>query len=454
MVTLIRTTSVYLLVSLLATPVLAADSTLKSSNFTMDDVNFASTTVLTSTQDGVPPTISSQGPQVSNLAPTSVTITWETDKKSTSTVEYGATTAYGQSAGSAEPVTVHSVAIAGLKEETTYHFHVVSEDAFGGTSNSADTSFTTPAATQFQEVSISQVTYTTALVKVVTGGLKTVAVSYGTNASLTENSKQVSTVVTTAENNFPLTGLKPGTKYFIRIDGQDSKGNPAKMSGLTFTTTAEPQLVTFTATATSPNEMTVSVKTSTPTTATAIYRSSLDSQDNSAGDTTLATTHELKLTKLYGATEYKLTVTVTDAGGKRLTSQPLTISTLTDTDPPVLTNPNLNVSRVGDQIMVTARWETNEPVVSSLKVTSKVNPKDSVNIPEASVYSVTQILTASGLVPKTPYVLTAESVDKAGNRSTRQVNFVTPSVRKSILDLISQNLSRLVDPLSNLVNSF
>ncbi|WP_144658627.1 galactose oxidase-like domain-containing protein [Paenarthrobacter nicotinovorans] len=72
------------------------------------------------------------------------TITWTTDETSTSQVEYGTTTAYGQSTVQNSMLqTAHSEAVAGLSPGTLYHYRVKSADAASNVAVSADSTFTT-----------------------------------------------------------------------------------------------------------------------------------------------------------------------------------------------------------------------------------------------------------------------------------------------------------------------
>jgi hypothetical protein len=95
--------------------------------------------------DSVPPAIS--GVASSSITATRATITWNTDKGSTSQVDYGTTTAYGTST-TLDPslVTAHSVTVTGLTAGTTYHFRVDSKNSSGFGSSSSDATFATTAA--------------------------------------------------------------------------------------------------------------------------------------------------------------------------------------------------------------------------------------------------------------------------------------------------------------------
>jgi hypothetical protein len=72
------------------------------------------------------------------------TISWATTLPSTAMVEYGPTTSYGSSTATDElGDTAHTQSIAGLDDDTTYHYRVVSTDEGGRTILSSDQTFTT-----------------------------------------------------------------------------------------------------------------------------------------------------------------------------------------------------------------------------------------------------------------------------------------------------------------------
>ncbi|MDB6121455.1 MAG: Fibronectin type domain protein [Pedosphaera sp.] len=78
-----------------------------------------------------------------NLTDTSVSISWFTDVSSDSAVEYGPTTAYGNSVTNATMTFSHSVSLTGLTASTLYHYRVKSKNGSGLQSISGDFTFTT-----------------------------------------------------------------------------------------------------------------------------------------------------------------------------------------------------------------------------------------------------------------------------------------------------------------------
>jgi len=81
---------------------------------------------------------------VSGVSATSATITWTTDEASDTQVQYGISSLYGSATVlDSTLVTSHSVQLTGLLPDTTYHFRVVSKDAFSNSTMSSDTTFVT-----------------------------------------------------------------------------------------------------------------------------------------------------------------------------------------------------------------------------------------------------------------------------------------------------------------------
>jgi len=92
--------------------------------------------------DSAPPIISNV--RTSDVRATIAKILWDTDEVATSQVEYGTTTAYGNTTPE-DPalVTAHTVQLTGLQPNTTYHFRVKSKDGANNAAVSGDYTFTT-----------------------------------------------------------------------------------------------------------------------------------------------------------------------------------------------------------------------------------------------------------------------------------------------------------------------
>ena len=88
-----------------------------------------------------PPVIS--GVQSTSVSDRSATIVWGTDQQSTSILQYGLNTSYGNSVTNATLTTSHSITISNLSANTTCHYLASSANAGGYVGKSTDSTFTT-----------------------------------------------------------------------------------------------------------------------------------------------------------------------------------------------------------------------------------------------------------------------------------------------------------------------
>jgi len=80
---------------------------------------------------------------VATASAASATITWTTDVASTSRVDYGITSAYGNYVYDSSLVTSHSLTLAGLRGGTIYHFKITSTRSGSNDGVTADSAFVT-----------------------------------------------------------------------------------------------------------------------------------------------------------------------------------------------------------------------------------------------------------------------------------------------------------------------
>ncbi|MCC6398109.1 MAG: hypothetical protein IT282_13935, partial [Bacteroidetes bacterium] len=97
------------------------------------------------TTDVLPPLVYN----VSSIAGSSVIqVSWKTDERSTSVLEYGLTAAYGSSVIDNTLRTDHTLQITSLTAETPYHFRIVADDSLDQTTTTGDFLDTTTAVTK------------------------------------------------------------------------------------------------------------------------------------------------------------------------------------------------------------------------------------------------------------------------------------------------------------------
>ena len=425
---------------------------IQSANYVMDNLNFGSSNVLSSNQDNIPPAISSLGPQIKELTPSTVTIDWETDKKSTSFIQYGTSKEYGQETGNSTLVTLHDITVSGLKPETLYHYRVKSVDAYTTAGYSNDGTFTTPAEKGINSIKIGDVTYTTALISWTTGNATASEVQYGTTTDYGKSIKNTSLSFTT-NHTVQLTDLTPGTDYHFRIVATSADGTSDRSSDLSFTTIAEPNFVSIKITPQSANEAVVQWRTNTRTSGIVTYQSlglkEAKKDKQTSGDGDYKQEHTLTLKSLIGKTQYELTITATDQQGKQTTSSKRTFSTLSDSTPPKIIDLHISTTRSGDTIITTATWKTDEPSTSKAILKPK-NGGSPVSLPGSGSLETEHTVIGTGLKPGTLYSLQAIASDPYGNQSQAEISFVTPKVAKGIFALLAEVFARSFGWLLNL----
>lgn len=197
----------------------------------------------TAPADTTPPVIS--GTAASNVTSTSAVVTWSTNETSTSQVEFGLTTSYGSSSAlDTTPVSSHTRTLSGLSPSTTYNYRVISTDAAGNTSTSANNTFTTSAtpdttAPVISSISAGSLTSTSVNIAWTTNEASTSQVEYGPTTSY--GSLTSLDVALLTGHSATLTNLSPATTYNYRIISKDAAGNTATSGNNTFTTAAQQQ---------------------------------------------------------------------------------------------------------------------------------------------------------------------------------------------------------------------
>ena len=123
-----------------------------SGNLSAQSASRSATTLAADTNPPVISAVSSSG-----VSSSSATISWTTNEAADSQVEYGTTTAYGQSTPvNPALVTSHSQVLSGLAAGTTYHYRVKSRDGSNNLAVSTDHVFTTGSvAPQREDVMIA-----------------------------------------------------------------------------------------------------------------------------------------------------------------------------------------------------------------------------------------------------------------------------------------------------------
>jgi hypothetical protein len=206
--------------------------------------------------DTTAPTLS--GIVASNITATGATIAWNTNEAATRQIQYGLTTAYGQSTTlNSTLLTSHSQTLSNLSAGSVYHYRVISQDAAGNSATSLDNTFTTSAApdttapTAVSNLSASGILTTSFTISWTApndppsnSAAKTYDIRYATSPITTGN--WASAIQATGEQTpatpgsnetYILAGLNSSTTYYIAIISTDTTGNVSVLSNVVTATT-------------------------------------------------------------------------------------------------------------------------------------------------------------------------------------------------------------------------
>jgi Bacterial Ig domain/Purple acid Phosphatase, N-terminal domain len=195
-----------------------------------------SSTDFTFTTVGPPPAISNV--QASGLTTNSAAIGWTTDVAATSQVDYGTSTAYGNSTAlDSTLVTSHSQTLGGLMPATAYHYRVKSANSSGSLATSGDFTFTTatPAPPVISNVQTNSITGSGATVTWSTDTAADTTVQYGPTTSYGSTASTGGLATTHSQL---LTGLTPSTTYHYKVSSKDAYNQVSSSGDVTFTTAA------------------------------------------------------------------------------------------------------------------------------------------------------------------------------------------------------------------------
>ena len=321
-------------------------------------------------------------PSASSTTTKTTIISWTTGEASNSTVDYGTTIAYGDSDGdSAESVTSHSVALAGLTPGTPYYFRVKSRDSAGNEGSADNTgagyTFTTTASPAISAVSSGTPGQTSATITWTTTTNSDSLVEWGATATPDSSWTTVGNrAESVTSHSVAISGLTMSTTYYFQVKSRDSEGNQttANNSGAyySFSTGADSTAPTITTAPTASNALNNSAVISWVTGeagTTQISYSTTSGFAWGAGTTSTLKSeydynHSVSLTGLTRNTTYFVLARSLDASGNPTTSSQISFTTTGDSTAPVI---SLAIASSIDETSAVISWLTDEPASSQVQ---------------------------------------------------------------------------------------
>lgn len=431
--------------------------------------------------------------KIGTTTATSVVVTWQTNEKADSAINYGLQPDYGIVRVPVADRTTHSITLDNLDAGRTYYFRVVSADADGNQGLSADYKIQTEGAPKTgdnpskttEEIikEINQITNPQQLQEILNETVKAIkgisedltiigpptvvpettfatvkwttdraassqvdfSATLGFNGT-TYDFSQSSTGGDTTEHEIKLIGLEPFTEYSFKVKSKDSFGIEGASRNFTFRTKASlPDIRNLRIVKVEENAATLAWDTTVPAKALIEFQDLTTGIQNSVGRPTLATTHQMRLADLTLGTRYVAFVIAENSGGDRVRSQPIQFITVRDIAPPIITNVT-NESTIfpggESRIQTIVEWNTDEPSSCTMTFREGVaGGVDPVTLKKENIqYSTDHVEVIIDFAPATVYQFWLNCTDEAKN-TIQSENFVlfTPIQEKNIIDLILEN---------------
>lgn len=162
-------------------------------------------------------------------------IAWQSNRESTSEIEYGLDGRYGKKVSASDALTAdHKVTLSGLKGGETYHFRVLGFTRGKEQMLSDDYTFITLADTAIESYNVSQITDKKAIVAWKTNNKTTSQVDIrdkktGEHDTLLKDELS-------NDHKFDLKDLNPGADYAFTVGGKDENGKEVKSQEFGFRT--------------------------------------------------------------------------------------------------------------------------------------------------------------------------------------------------------------------------
>ncbi len=431
-------------------------------------------------------------PVISNLRCTNITagqmtVEWDTDEISDSTVYYSTDTSYSASTtvptmvkNQSSPYGGHKVVLTNLNPATTYNLRIKSTDPSGnyalndasnpGNLSASAFQCTTQGGPKISNVSPSAVDENSATIHWTTDVPSNSTVVYTTDSKFQKGLQTITTNDLVVDHNVTITGLTVNTRYYFKVLSKDSSGvesfddNGGKYYQFATTQdTTPPQITNVSASLTKSDSAVITWLTNEPATSEVINVSG-GSNKNPGKDSTLTIKHSIVLTGLQPQTTYTYSVRSTDKAGNTATSSQYSFTTpeeskliiirtlspaqqgtsvqnqvakvevKVDRKPPTIKN--LTVSNITDSSAL-IKWETDEPATSLVEYGETRKYGFTQGTFKKSLFHEVKL---TDLRPGRKYNFIIRSMDEAGNMS-ESANKVFST--KPAKETIEEKLKRL-----------
>lgn len=391
------------------------------------------------------PEIVSNGATVTQITASTAVVSWETDKATSSEVLYQVQgTTKVLRTGSNTLTKNHSISLNGLKPATTYEFQVRSKDVNNNIVTSNKQEFATVSQPEISDVTISDITFTSARVNWSTNVDTDSTIIFGTARGGPYPNQETDSTLT-SNHELVLAELTPNTTYFLQILGITDDGLVISSDEYSFKTKAAPDIFDVVITDLTRYEATINWKSSSPTASELIYINTNDQSQKRLQNPQLTEDHTVELSNLFSGTRYLFTIIVSDDEGSIYESEQYSFTTISNDSPPVVSNiqnKTIFTDETQNETQTIISWKSDRPAVSYIEYKQGVikdDPFEFMTEPETD-HTTQHIQIIDGLKPNTVYQFQIISTDQEKKQATSEPFVIlTPKKDVSVFDIIINN---------------
>ncbi len=392
-------------------------------------------------------------PTVSGITTKQAIISWGTSRTSDSKISYGTGSGdyFNEEPSNSTQVTDHEISLTNLKPGTKYYFVAKWTDEDGNTGTSDEATFSTSPAPTIKDPKISTQGIDSVSLQYTVKNANKVKIYYGETSSF-GGTIELSTSTSETTYTTTIDKLKDGTKYYYKINSLDSESDEYDGNILTFETLPRPRIDNVTiqqVKGSAQPAALISWFTNTEVSSIVTYypEGNAAAAKDEVNVTLVSGEHRIILKALQPQTRYVLYVKGLDRAGNEASSEAQTITTSTDTRPPLITNLNTEggieklLGDKGSVAQIIVSWDTDEQSTAQVEFGEGTGTTYSQKTQEDNSLTFNHLVVLSGLTPSKVYHLRAISKDKAGNeiKSVDTVT-ITPKATDNAFDLVITNL--------------
>jgi len=435
--------------------------------------------------DATPPIISDI--RIEEVGNDSATISWTTNDKSDSQVNFGLNNDYGIIRDPVADKNVHKITLPNLEPASTYHFRAVSSDEYGNQTISGDFTVTTDGVVPLSDIKdvvvkedqqnlaakalaiIDQITDPEALIliteqvqevaerviapptiigtpQIIEVGETYAVIGWKTDRESTSLVSFVSEDQYDPESSDPYTstqgdtqdhvinheieiiGLKPAVTYHFRVFSEDILSLEGKSPDTVFMTTSPlPTIRDLRITKVEETSATFSWSTTVPAAGYVVYMNKKTGQVKTEGSPELISGHTVRITDLTLGTKYSAHVNTENAAGDKVTSDEMTFVTVKDEFPPDISkvsNESTLYPSSDSKIQTIVSWATDEEAYCQFYYRQGLTAQsEDLTLDREKEPRTDHVQVVVAFLPATVYKFWVACEDGAGNAS-RSEDFV------------------------------